>query len=585
MYLYHYIRKKILQNLQSLQEAEKLPRDLSLERIALETPKDPSHGDFSTNAAMVLAKQSHVSPRELAEWLCVPLRQDPDIVEAVVAGPGFINIKIHAHVWRQQLARVIEQGAAYGRSSLGEGVRINVEFVSANPTGPMHAGHGRNAVFGDAVAALLEAIGYDVTREYYINDAGSQMDTVARSVYWRYLQVLGHDIPETQFEGLYPGEYLIDTARKLVENHQETFVDEPEAVWLPVFRAFALKHMMQCIQEDLSALGVVMDVYTSEKELVHRGVVEQGIERLEHLGCLYHGLLEKPKGHEVDDWEPRPQTLFRSTHYGDDVDRPIKKSDGSWTYFASDIAYHYDKFQRGYLQMINIFGADHIGYIKRLKAATTAITEGQATLEIQATQLVNFLDRGVPVRMSKRAGTFIPLRDVIDRVGKDVTRFIMLTRHQDMPIDFDFAKVSEQTKDNPVFYVQYAHARTQSVLRHACRAGLWSMEEAPSVSQSLLDLLTDPHELTMIQVLAMYPRELEVAASAREPHRLAAYLYHVAATFHALWNKGKEHVQLRFIDESQPDLTRARLILLCAVAQIISNGLMLFNIQPVEEMQ
>lgn len=449
----------------------------------------------------------------------------------------------------------------------------------------MHAGHGRGAVIGDVLASLLSKIGYKVTREYYVNDAGNQMVVLARSTYLRYLQAHGRSVEESQFEGLYPGDYLITVAQKLKDTFNDKFLDQPESTWLEPIRQFTCSEMMKMIREDLDLLGVHMDVYTSERELVQNHEVDKALDTLKNQGDIYTGVLEKPKGHDLEDWEERPQTLFRTTAYGDDVDRALQKSDGTWTYFASDIAYHFNKFRRGYKNMIDIVGADHVGYVKRIQAATKAITQGKGGVEVRTCQLVNFLDNGQIVKMSKRAGTFITLKDIVERVGKDVTRFIMLTRHQDVVMDFDFAKVVEQSKDNPVFYVQYAHARCHSVLRHAHQIFGKSMEQDNFFVNADLSLLTDDSELAMIKILAMMPQQLKVAALMREPHRMASYSYDVAATFHALWNKGKENAELRFIDPDHQDITFARLALIKAVVIILGNCFNLFGVTPVQEMR
>jgi arginyl-tRNA synthetase len=580
MNFFSLFRQKITKILSTLQNENKLPLNLDLTRIAVEPPKDPHHGEIATNAAMVLAKSAGMPPRQLAELLIEHLNALPEIAATSIAGPGFINLKLTPLFWQQQLQKILQEKLHYGDSQLGQGEAINVEFVSANPTGPMHAGHGRNAVLGDAICALLMKVGYQVTREYYINDAGSQTETLARSTYLRYLQALGHTIEESCFEGLYPGNYLVKVGHDLAKEFGELWVNEPEAVWLEPIRIYTINAMMDLIKQDLNEIGVHMDVYRSEQDIIKKGGVEQALQVLEQRGDLYIGTLEKPKGHDVEEWEPRPQTLFRSTAYGDDVDRPLKKSDGSWTYFASDIAYHYDKFQRGFTKMIDVLSADHGGYFKRIQAACKAVTSEAAEVEVKCYQLVNFLENGLPVKMSKRSGTFITLKDVIDRVGKDVTRFIMLTRRHDMIIDFDFQKVIEQTKDNPIFYVQYAHARCHSVLRH-------SLNLVKDLDFHQIDLahLTEDVELAIIKLLASWPQQVETAAVMREPHRIANYLYDVAAAFHGLWNKGKENAELRFIEPDNLPKTYARLALVQAVAFVIASGLNLFGITPVEEMR
>lgn len=580
MDVFHFFRDAVICVLKQISQDHHWSEGVDFSKVVVEPPKEASHGDLSTNAAMVLAKAVGMSPRQLADLIADSLKKHPNIENISVAGPGFINMTLHMSFWQDRVKDILEQELNYGSSTFGKGQCVNVEYVSANPTGPLHTGHGRNAVLGDAIAALLQKIGYTVQREYYVNDAGGQTDILARSAYLRYLQALGQTISENSFDGLYPGDYLIAVGNMLAEEHGKKWMHASEDEWLDPIRTQAINHMMELIKEDLEALGVHMDVFTSEKELVQQGRIEESLKILEDRGDLYVGVLERPKGHDVEDWEPRPQTLFRSTKYGDDVDRPLKKSDGSWTYFAGDIAYHLDKFRRGFPLMIDILGADHSGYLKRIQSAARAVTDEKGCAEVKVCQMVNFLENGVPLKMSKRAGTFIKLRDVIDRVGKDVTRFIMLTRRQDVGIDFDFAKVLEQTRDNPVFYVQYAHARCCSVLRHA-----ESFVAETSFKPSPLTLLTDEAELDIIKLLAGWPRQVEVSALAREPHRIAFYLHDIAAAFHGLWNKGKENTELRFIDPENMPLTHARLALVKAIATVIASGLTLFGITPVEEMR
>ena len=553
-------------------------------RVAVEPPRDPSHGDIATNAAMVLAKAAGMKPRDLAEALAVRLGAHTQIISADVAGPGFINLRIASEVWLDALRAVLREGMAYGDSKVGGGRKVNVEYVSANPTGPLHAAHARGAVFGDALAALLAKAGYDVCREYYINDAGAQVDTLARSAYLRYLEALGEEIGEIP-EGFYPGEYLKDVGCALATRDGEKWKGLPEADWLAEVRSFAISMMMDGVREDLGHLGIDMHVFTSERGLVEAGSVEEVFTQLEADGLIYTGVLEPPKGKKPDDWEPRPQTLFRATDFGDDVDRPMKKLDGSWTYFASDIAYHRDKYQRGFADMIDVWGADHSGYVKRMKSAVRAATGGKGDLDVKICQLVHMLDGGKPVRMSKRAGNFITIRDVVDSVGKDVIRFIMLTRRNDQTLEFDYHKVTEQSRENPVFYVQYAHARCHSVLRHAREAFDPARLAAITLADSDLARLTDPAEIGLIRLLAEWPRMVEAAAEAHEPHRVAFYLSDVAAGFHALWNKGKEEAALRFIVEGEDDLTLARMALVQAVATVIASGLGVIGVEPVEELR
>jgi len=584
-------RRLVIVALDDLVAAGVLPPGLDVARVAVEPPRDPSHGDLSTNAAMVLAGQVKKNPMELAEKIGAALGGRTlesadyrgDGFTVAVARPGFINIRLDPEIWHAQLREILAAGPAYGDSANGAGKRVNVEFVSANPTGPMHVGHGRGAVVGDALAALLRKAGFAVEREYYINDAGAQVDVLARSLHLRYREALGETIAAIP-EGLYPGDYLIETGRLLAERDGRKWLDAPESEWLAPLREFAVAQMMALIRDDLATLGIEFDRFSSERALAEAGAIDQAIGVLEDRGLIYTGVLEPPKGKLPDDWEARPQLLFRATQFGDEVDRPIKKSDGSWTYFAADIAYHLDKYRRGGDTMIDVWGADHGGYVKRVNAAVQALTNGAATLDVKLCQLVSLFDNGQPVRMSKRAGTFVTLREVIDEVGKDVFRFIMLTRRNDQTLDFDFAKVTEQSKDNPVFYVQYAHARACSVMRHAA-------EELPAegladtaLVDAPLDRLTDPVELALIRLLAGWPRIVDSAAEAHEPHRVAFYLQEVAAQFHLLWTKGRDEAQLRFIISGDPGLTRARLALVRGVAIVVASGLAVFGVTPAEEM-
>jgi arginyl-tRNA synthetase len=488
-------------------------------------------------------------------------------------------LRIADRFWQARIGDILAAGADYGTSDVGGGRAVNVEYVSANPTGPLHLAHARGAVVGDALASLLAKVGYKVTREYYINDAGAQVDVLARSAHLRYREALGETIAQIP-EGLYPGEYLKEVGQALAARDGDKWLGRPEADWLAPVRQFTIERMMEGIRADLALLGVDQEVFSSERALVDSGGVDRALTTLDERGLLYVGVLEPPKGKAPEDWEPRPQTLFRATSFGDDVDRPLKKSDGSWTYFAADIAYHYDKFRRGTPTMIDIWGADHAGYIKRMQAAVTAITGGEGALDVKICQLVRLLREGQPVKMSKRAGTFVTLREVVEEVGKGVVRFIMLTRKNDAPLDFDLAKVTEQSRDNPVFYVQYAHARARSVLRNAAA-------EMPGIDSVAPDLhrLTDSGELALIKLMAGWPRILESAAEAHEPHRIAFYLYDVAAAFHALWNRGKEEAGLRFLVAEDQALTAARLAMVRAMALTIASGLGIFGVEPVEEMR
>ncbi len=590
MNLFTHFRDIVIADLATLD----LPPELDTSRVAVEPPRDAAHGDIATNAAMVLAKPAGLLPRALAERLVERLRRHPEVTAAEVAGPGFINLRLADGFWQARLAEILRAGPAYGDAAIGAGRMVNVEYVSANPTGPMHVGHGRGAVVGDALASLLRKAGFAVTREYYINDAGAQVEALAWSAYFRYLQALGAEIDEKSFAGFqYQGDYLVPVGEALREQYGDSLAErgadgriegKPLDEWLHPVRDFAMAAMMALIRADLAAVGIFHDVFTSERAIVESGAVDRALAALEAAGLIYVGTLEPPKGKLPEDWEERPQTLFRSTRFGDDVDRPLKKSDGSWTYFAGDIAYHLDKYRRGFAEMIDVWGADHGGYVKRLQAAVTALSGGKASLDVKLCQLVNLLDKGVPVRMSKRAGTFITLREVVEEVGKDVFRFVMLTRRNDQALDFDFAKVVEQSKDNPVFYVQYAHARARSVLRHAAEALPGDNLTPESLASSPLERLTDPAELALIRHLAGWPRLIESAAEAHEPHRIAFYLQEIAALFHGLWNKGKDDASLRFLLDDAPELSRARLALVQAVAIVVSSGLMVFGVTPVEEM-
>jgi arginyl-tRNA synthetase len=584
MNLFRHFLDIVAAEIGELARAGVLPAGLDTSRIAVEPPRDPAHGDISTNAAMVLAKPAGMAPRALAEKLVERLKRRPEVIAAAPAGPGFINLRLADAFWHDRLAEIVRAGPAYGDARLGAGKPVNVEYVSANPTGPMHVGHGRGAVVGDALAALLEKVGFAVTREYYINDAGAQVDVLARSAYLRYREALGESIGAIP-EGLYPGDYLKETGRALAARDGRKWLGAAEEAWLPAVRDFAISEMLALIRGDLAALGVRHDVFTSERAIVAAGAIERALETLEEQGLVYVGTLEPPKGKLPDDWEARPQTLFRSTQFGDDVDRPLKKSDGSWTYFAADIAYHLDKYRRGFADMIDVWGADHGGYVKRVAAAVTALSGGQAALDVKLCQLVNLFDKGAPVRMSKRAGTFVTLREVVDEVGKDVFRFVMLTRRNDQALDFDYAKVVEQSKDNPVFYVQYAHARARSVLRHAAEQFSAAQLRPESLAAAPLQRLTDPAELALIRHLASWPRLVESAAETHEPHRIAFYLQELAAAFHGLWNKGKDDSGLRFIMSDAPELTMARLTLVQAVAFVVASGLKVFGVEPVEEMR
>ena len=585
MNIFNELLSLVKSEIEHLSEAGELPGELDVTGVMVEPPRDPEHGDMATNAAMVLAKRAAKPPREIAALLADRLSGQEGIAAVDVAGPGFINLRLEAAYWHTALARIAASGTRYGAFDMGKGKKVNVEFVSANPTGPLHIGHARGTVFGDVLAALLERAGYAVTREYYVNDAGAQVDTLARSVHQRYLQALGRELSADAFEDGYPGDYLIPVGQALAREHGDKFADAPESAWFEIFRSFTVESMLSLIQGDLEALGVHHDLFSSEKKLVDDGQVQATFEELQARDLIYQGVLEPPKGKPPpEDWEPRPQHLFRATSFGDTVDRPLKKSDGTWTYFATDIAYHRDKFRRGFEDMIDVWGADHGGYVERMKAAVNAVSGGTAALDVKLCQMVKLTQGGKPAVMSKRSGQFVTLRDVVDEVGKDVVRFIMLTRKNDAPLEFDLARALEQSKDNPVFYVQYAHARIRSVLRRA-EAEMPAVLDGDYPANADLSVLTDAAEIDLIKCLCGWPRVVDSAVLSHEPHRLAYYLQELAAAFHLLWNKGNEDHELRFIIPGDNRLTAARLTLIGAVAQVISLGLGIFAVQPVEEMR
>ena len=580
------IEMRIAAALETLKTDGTLPTDIDTSHVDLEPTRETSHGDLASNAAMVLAKAARKKPRDIAEALKGIIEKDPLVASAEVAGPGFLNMRLQPGAWQQVVADVLAAGKDYGRADIGKGEAIDVEYVSANPTGPMHVGHCRGAVFGDALANLLAFAGWKVTREYYINDAGAQVDVLARSTYLRYLEVMGEDIGEIP-EGLYPGEYLIPVASDLAMEHDTVFMSLREETWLPFIRKFATDAMLAMIRDDLAALNIRHDVFFSEGSLTanQRDQVAETIDELRAKGLVYEGRLEKPKGHDADEWEDREQTLFKATDFGDDVDRALMKSDGTYTYFAADMAYHRNKLQRGFLHMINVFGADHSGYIKRMKAAVNALSDGKADLDIKVCQLVRLLRNGEPVKMSKRAGTFVTLREVVDEVGRDPVRFMMLYRKNDATLDFDLAKVVEQSKDNPVFYVQYAHARSHSVFRNA-REAMPDLDVSPAaLAKAELSLLADPGELEILKKMALWPRIVAGAARAHEPHRIAFYLYELASQFHGHWTRGTDSPHLRYIRSENPALTLARLAMVHACAQVIASGLDLLGVEAPSEMR
>jgi arginyl-tRNA synthetase len=584
MNIFRAFEARVGQALGRLAEGGKIPSGLDASRVLVEPPRDAAHGDLATNAALVLAREARMNPRALADLLAGELRSDADIASAEVAGPGFLNLKLRPGVYREVMRAVLLQGKAFGRGER-DGGAVNVEFVSANPTGPMHVGHGRGAVFGDALANLLAFAGHRVAREYYINDAGAQVDVLARSAYLRYREALGEAIAIP--EGLYPGDYLKPVGEALAARFGRSLVGMPEAEWLPVVRDAAIEAMMAMIRDDLAALAIRHDVFFSERSL-SQGETDQiraTIEDLRARGLIYEGRLPPPKGQPVEDWEDREQTLFRATAFGDDVDRPLLKSDGSYTYFAADIAYHRSKFERGFATMIDVWGADHGGYVKRMKAAVAAVTGGAAELDIKLCQLVRLLRAGEPVKMSKRSGDFVTLREVVDEVGRDAVRFMMLFRKNDATLDFDLAKVLEQSRENPVFYVQYAHARCASVFRQAREAFPEADFDPKRLAEADLSRLSDDSEADVLRLVAQYPRVVEAAADAHEPHRIAFFLYDLAAAFHGLWNKGKDLPQLRFVNQNDQQSTEARLALVHVVRCVLVSGLAVLGVTAPDEMR
>ncbi|MFZ4762912.1 MAG: arginine--tRNA ligase [Alphaproteobacteria bacterium] len=578
--IYHYALHIIRAACAQLQAEAVLPADVNIDRVEAVPPKEAIHGDVATNAAMVLAKPAGIAPRLLAEKLVALLLENPDIQSAVIAGPGFINISLKTELWWQELRQIVQDGSDYARTNMGNGKKVNVEFVSANPTGPLHTAHARGAVVGDVLAALLEKTGHQVTREYYINDAGAQVQILAKSLYLRYREALGEEIGEIP-AGFYPGEYLKPVGAAIAARDGKKWLTENEATWLPVFREFGVAQMMESVKKDLHSLNIHMDVFSSERALVEAGVVDECLQQLDSMGLLYTGVLEPPKGKKPDDWEERPQLLFRSSNFGDDMDRPLKKADGSYTYFANDIAYHMDKLRRGAEFLVDVVGADHAGWVARIKAAVAALSNKKAMLDVRLCALVNFLQDGQPVKMSKRQGSFVTLEDVLAEVGSDVLRFIMLTRRNDQSLDFDLVKVQEASRDNPVYYVHYAHARCCSVLRHAVEA---FGDAALNVGAADLSRLDAAEELAVIKILASWPMVLEAAAISCEPHRLAYYLAEVAEAFHHLWTKGKDNTKLRFIGAEITE-TLPRLVLVKGVASILADGLNLMGVTPREELR
>ncbi len=585
MNVHALVHARIIAALQAMQSEGALPAELDFANVEVSPPREAAHGDLASNAALVLAKAAKMKPRDIAQMLAEKIRALPDVESVEVAGAGFLNMRFAPRFWQGVVAAILQEGDAYGRVDLGRGERVNVEYVSANPTGPMHVGHCRGAVFGDALVNLLKFTGYDVTPEYYINDAGAQVDALARSAYLRYREALGEDIGEIP-AGLYPGDYVKPVGAALAQEYGHTLLNFPEERWLPLVREAAIAAMLAVIKEDLAALNVKHEVFFSERSLTAgEDAVKVTIEELRKKGLVYEGRLEKPKGHDDNEWEDREQTLFRSTDFGDDVDRALMKSDGSYTYFAADMAYHHNKLARGFQHLINVFGADHAGYLTRVKAAVAALSDGKADLDIKVCQLVRLFRAGEPVRMSKRAGTFVTLREVVDEVGRDPVRFMMLYRKNDAALDFDLAKVVEQSKDNPVFYVQYAHARAKSVFRNAQEVFPTFNEGGTEILNADLSRLDDAGEIDLMRKLAAFPEVVEGAARAHEPHRLAFYLYDLASAFHSQWTRGNDSPHLRFIQPNDGTLTAARLALVGANAQVLASGLALLGVLAPNEMR
>ena len=586
MNIFADVETRIAKALEALKAEGKLPADLAIPAIEAEAPRDATHGDVATNAALVLSKAAKMKPRDIAEALKAKLEALPDVAKVDVAGPGFLNITFKPEVWHNLVLTILKEGNKFAAGSAGKGQKVNLEYVSANPTGPMHVGHCRGAVFGDVLANLLQFAGFDVTREYYINDAGGQVDVLAKSAFLRYREALGDDIGPIP-EGLYPGDYLKPVGEALAKEHGPSLINMPEERWLPIMRTFAVNQMMPRIKDDLAALNIKHDVFFSEASLTRNGKneIEAAIAALRKKGLIFEGKLEKPKGHDDGEWEDRTQTLFKSTAFGDDEDRAIQKSNGGYTYFAGDIAYHHNKLERGFKHLVNVFGADHIGYVKRMKAAVAALSDGKADLDIKVVNLVKLYKNGEPFKMSKRSGTFVTLRDVVDEVGRDPVRFMMLYRKNQEELDFDFAKVTEQSKDNPVFYVQYAHARAASIFRNTA-------EQMPDLDISLKQLekadlskLTDEGEIGLIKRLGAFPRIVEGAAKSHEPHRIAFYLYDLASALHGQWSRGNDSPHLRFIQSNDGVATTARLALIAATKQVISSGLKILGVEAPEAMR
>ena len=584
MHIYEHFEAALTSAVQALIEEGTLPQGLSIPRLVLEPTREAAHGDLAANAAMLLAKPAGKKPREIADAIVAKLATVEGITKTEVAGPGFINLTLDPAFWTKVVGAVVREGESYGRSSLGQGKKVNVEYVSANPTGPLHVGHCRGAVFGDALASLLAFTGHDVVREYYSNDAGSQVDALARSVFLRYREALGEDIGAIP-EGLYPGDYLKPVGEALASVHGKALIAKPESEWLPLVRQFAVDQMLELIKQDLALLNIHHEVFFSEKSLHDSGAIVETVDKLKQEGLVFWGRIPPPKGQPPDDWEDREQWLFRTTDFGDDIDRPLQKSDGTYAYFAADVAYAKSKIDRGFDKLIYVLGADHGGYVKRLKAVASALSAGRVELDVRLCQLVKLFRNGEPVRMSKRSGNFEALADLVAEVGSDPVRFMMLYRKNEAPLDFDFAKVTEKSRENPVFYVQYAHARCHSVFRNAREVFPDVTPQAPALRAAPIERLTDESETALIRRLGTFPRLVEQAAVAHEPHRVAFYLYDLASEFHALWNRGKDSPHLRFIREDDRSLTEARLAMVAATARVIASGLAILGVLAPEEMR
>lgn len=584
MSIYHIVKSNLQKKLNEAAASEGWALPADVPAFTVEAPRDPKHGDIATNLAMTLTKPLGKPPRAIAEGMAKTLKADNNYTSVEIAGPGFINLRLSNSIWHDQLRGILREGIHYGDADLGKGEAVCVEYVSANPTGPMHAGHVRGAVVGDALCNLLQKVGYKVTREYYFNDAGTQVDVLARTVHLRYREALGENIGDIP-QGLYPGEYLKPVAEKLVARDGKKWLNQPESEWLKPIREFAVAEMMVAIREDLQLIGIKHDVFSNEREVIEDGTLDKTFKFLEEKGLIYTGTLPPPRGKEMEDWAPEPLVLFRSSQFGDSSDRPLKKRDGNWAYIMPDMAYHYTKFQRGFNKMINILGADHGGYLERMRPAIAAISDNKAQLDVLFCQMVKVFNNGELVKLSKRSGNIITLREMVEQVGADSVRFTILTRSFDSQFEFDFAKVKEQSRDNPVFYIQYAHARICSVLRHAAEMFKGADLSAAALSKANIDLLTSEDDLAVIRFMANWPKLLEAAAEAREPHRVSFYLYELASLFHAFWNKGKDDATLRFLIEGNEPLTMARLALIKGVATVIASGLAVIGVKPVEEMR